>query len=129
MAEYKTFAERGAAVLLKLGVATNVVQAVPAPRVRQDRTYAAALALKNWSREHNVVLTRVQLVTEGPHARRSRLLFAKALGRHVKVGVTAVPVQDYDAEHWWRSSNGVRGVISELVAYGYARLLFWGGNE
>ncbi len=126
LSEYKTYAERGAAVLLKLGLTTNVVQAVPAERVRADRTYAAALALRNWSHEHKIKLTKVQLVSEGPHARRSRLLFARALGREVRVGVTAAPVTDYDPEHWWRSSSGVRGVIGELLAYGYAKFLFWG---
>ncbi len=126
LSEYKTYAARGAAVLLKLGLSTNVVQAVPAGRVRADRTYAAGLALHDWARDHQVKLTKVQLVSEGPHARRSRLLFARALGPGVKVGITAVPVTDYDPDHWWRSSAGVRGVIGELLAYAYAKLLFWG---
>ncbi len=124
--EYKSYAERGAAVLLKLGMPTNLVQAVPAPRVRADRTFASAAALGAWTREHNVRLTKVQLISEGPHARRSRLLCAKALGKEVQVGVTAVPVSDYDPDHWWRSSAGVRGVVGELLAYFYAKFLFRG---
>lgn len=125
LSEHKTYAERGAAILLKMGMPENVVQPVPAPRVQQDRTYACARALRQWSREHNFPLRKVQVVTEGPHARRSRLLFAKALGRDVEVGVTAVPILDYDPDKWWRSSAGVRGVIGELLAYCYARLFFW----
>ncbi|HEY5914759.1 MAG TPA: ElyC/SanA/YdcF family protein [Verrucomicrobiae bacterium] len=128
LSEYKTYAERGAAVLLKLGMATNLVQAVPAGRVRADRTYAAAVALNAWVREHKTPLSKLQVISEGPHARRSRLLFAQALGRGVQVGVTAVPVSEYDPQKWWRSSAGVRGVIGELLAYGYARFLFWGGE-
>jgi uncharacterized SAM-binding protein YcdF (DUF218 family) len=129
LSEYKTYAQRGAAILVKLGLETNLVQAVPAGWVRADRTYAAAVALRDWTREHNVTLTSVQLMSEGPHARRSRLLFAKALGRHVRVGITALPVTDYDPDHWWRSSTGVRGVIGELLAYGYARFFFWGNGS
>ena len=29
-----------------------------------------------------------------------------------------------DAAHWWRTSNGVRIVLNETIAYVYARLVF-----
>jgi DUF218 domain len=124
LAEYKTYAQRGAAVLLKLGLSAHEVQAAPAPRVRQDRTYAAAVGLRHWLRDHGVYETKLHVITEGPHARRSRLMFQEAFGPGVKVGITAVPVLDYDERHWWRYSAGVRGVVDEMVAYLYARFLF-----
>jgi hypothetical protein len=124
LSEYKTYAELGAAVLLKLGLSTNVVQPVPAPVVRQDRTYTMATSLRSWMREHGMSPTKVNLMTLGPHARRSRLLFEKALGKGVTVGVTAIPSRDFDSAHWWRSSYGVRIVISEALAYAYDRCLF-----
>jgi uncharacterized SAM-binding protein YcdF (DUF218 family) len=124
LSEYKTYAERGTATLLALGMSTNLVQAVPAPRVRQDRTYSCALALKKWANDHGRQFTRVNLLTVGPHARRSRLLFEKALGRELPIGVIAVPEPDYDTRHWWRSSNGFRSVTGEAIAYVYARFLF-----
>ncbi|MGH7970859.1 MAG: YdcF family protein [Limisphaerales bacterium] len=124
LSEYRTYAERGAAVLLKWGLTTNEVQAVPAPDVRQDRTYAAALTLGKWFREHHLAPTHVQLMSVGPHARRSRLLYQKALGPRVHVGVIAVPDKDYDPKRWWRYSAGVRGVIDETVAYIYAKFFF-----
>ncbi len=121
---YKTFAEVGAAILLKLGMSTKDVQAVPAPGVRQDRTWASAASLGRWLREHQANPRQVQLITEGPHARRSRLLFQKALGPGVTVGVTALPVRDFEERWWWCSSAGFRNVTGELLAYFYARLLF-----
>jgi hypothetical protein len=105
-------------------LSSNVLQEVTAPRVQQDRTFASALSLKNWSSEHGITLTRIHLFSEGPHARRSRLLFEKAFGRKVRVGVTAVCARDYDPHHWWRSSSGVRAVADELIAYAYARFIF-----
>jgi hypothetical protein len=122
--QFRSYAEGGAATLVKLGLATNLVQAVPAPRARQDRTYTSAVALREWWREHGVVTTQVHLFTAGPHARRSRLLFEKALGKNVAIGVTAIPAWDYDPEHWWRSSAGVRTVTDEALAYLYARFFF-----
>ena len=129
LSEYKNYAELGAAILIKLGLSTNVVQAVPAEAVRQDRTYAMAASLKRWLRQHGMSPAKVNLMTLGPHARRSRLLFEEALGKGVTVGVTAIPPRDFDGGRWWRSSAGVRTVISEALAYAYARCLFHPAEE
>ena len=129
LSEYKNYANLGAAVLVKLGLSTNDVQAVPTGLTRRDRTYAMALALKHWLRAHDLTPTKVNVITAGPHARRSRLMFEKALGNGVTVGVIAIPAKDYDEEHWWHYSQGVRTVIGELLAYAYARLLFYPPSE
>jgi hypothetical protein len=124
LSSYKTYAELGTATLLAIGMSSNVVQAVPAPRVKQDRTYACAVALKKWADEHGVQLTRINLMTVGPHARRSRLLFQKSFGKEMPIGIVAIPEPDYDTKHWWRSSLGFRAVTGETIAYLYARFLF-----
>ncbi len=127
--EHKTYAELGAGILLKLGMNTNNLQAIPAPWVRQDRTYVSAVSLRTWWREHPSAPKKVNLITVGTHARRSRLLFEKALGRNVAVGVISIPGNDFDAAHWWRSSAGFRIVTSEAIAYFYARVLFHPPND
>ena len=129
LSEYKNFAHLGAATLVRLGLSTNDVQAVPTGHTRRDRTYATAIALRHWLREHELAPTKVNLITGGPHARRSRLLFEKALGQGVTVGVIAVPENDYDERHWWHYSQGVRVIIDEMLAYAYARLLFHPAQE
>jgi len=129
LSEYKTYAELGAATLLKLGLDRDSVQAVPTPAVRQDRTFASALALKQWLQQHNAMPAELNLISLGPHARRSRLLFEEAFGRDVRVGIIALEDRDYDPAHWWKSSQGVRTVTDELIAYGYARLLFRPGKQ
>ena len=35
------------------------------------------------------------------------------------------PNPDYDQRHWWRYSQGVKDVLTEGVAYIYAKFLFW----
>ncbi len=124
LSEYRTFAELGAATLLRLGGGTNAVQAVPAPRVQLDRTYASAVALKNWLDSHAITETNFNVISLGPHSRRSRLLFEKALGKNYNVGVIAVGNQEYDTNHWWESSSGVRTMMDESIAYLYVRLSF-----
>jgi uncharacterized SAM-binding protein YcdF (DUF218 family) len=124
LSEYKTYAELGASVLIKLGLETNVVQAVPTPQVIQDRTFTSAVAVKKWLREHGIAASKINVFSSGPHARRSRLLYEKAMGKGITIGVIAAPEDDYDPEHWWRSSPGVRTVTGEAIAYLYARILF-----
>ena len=123
--DYKSYAQLGATTLMKIGLDSNVVQAVPAPFVRQDRTYTSALTLKRWLLAHDIKPTRIHLISEGPHTRRSRLLYQKAMGEGVVIGVTSVPCKEYDPQHWWRYSAGVRTVIGEGLAYLYARFLFF----
>jgi hypothetical protein len=126
--EYKTYAQLGAATLVKLGLGSNVVQAVPAPEVPQDRTYTSAATLRKWLGEQGPLPEALTVVSLGPHARRTRLLFQKALGPKVKVGIRAIGVREYDPQRWWASSNGVRNVVDEAVAYAYARFLFRAKN-
>lgn len=120
-----TYAERGAAIVRSKGIPSDAVQAVPAPHVDRDRTYTSAAALKNWQLEHGVTRRSYHVMTIGTHARRTRLLFEKALGEEAIVGITAIADPSYDPMRWWYTSAGVRTVIGETVAYGYARFLFW----
>ena len=100
------------------------VQPIPCWVERKDRTYNAALAVKQWFQENGVSVSSIDIMTLGPHARRSRLLFQKAFGKEVKVGVISVEDRDYDPAHWWRSSEGVREVLGEAIAYIYAKFFF-----
>jgi hypothetical protein len=124
LSEYRTTAEFGVATLLQMGIPKDSVQAVPAPLVRKDRTYASAVALKRWLDAQHVALPNLTVVAPGPHARRTRLLFQKAFGEETHVGVLATKDLNYDPQEWWRSSNGFRMEIGEAIAYIYARLLF-----
>jgi uncharacterized SAM-binding protein YcdF (DUF218 family) len=122
--DYQTAASVGADLLKKAGVPAELVQMVPSHVMGRDRTYSSATALRDWLREHDVQVRSLNIVTEGAHARRTRLLFEKALGSNVTVGVIAVPSPDFDARHWWLYSEGIEEVVNEGVAYVYAKFFF-----
>jgi hypothetical protein len=124
LSEYKSWAEHGAERLRRYGLAANVVVATPAPAVRQDRTFASAVALRRWFETNGGAPDALNVITGGAHARRTRLLFQQALSDTVKVGIIAHPNPNYDPARWWRSSAGVRAVVDETVAWLYARLFF-----
>ena len=87
---------------------------------RRDRTYLSAVALREAIIAYNLAETDLRLVTTGPHGRRSRMLFRKALGRDYRIGVTCLEEADYAPGEWYLYSHGVRSVVGELIAYLYA---------
>ena len=123
--DFMTSASVGADLLKRWGVPEERLHMVPCRVMDRDRTYASAVALRNWFREHNVVVSGINVVTEDLHARRTRLLFQKAFGKDVQVGIIAVANVDYPANRWWRYSQGLKDVVSEFAAYLYARVLFF----
>ncbi len=117
-------AEAAAMQLERYGMSPGSVTAVPCRVERKDRTYNTALAVKEWLEQNSISVTSIDVVTLGPHARRSRVLFQKAFGGKVKIGVIAIEDRGYDPAHWWQTSEGVREVIGEGIAYIYARIFF-----
>lgn len=122
--DHNTFAGVGAKRLKAAGVADESVQMVPSHLIGRDRTYNSAIALRSWLRDHNMHLQSVNVMTEDAHARRTRLLYQRALGNDLSVGIISIPNPDYDAMHWWRYSEGVREVLGEGIAYVYAKFFF-----
>jgi uncharacterized SAM-binding protein YcdF (DUF218 family) len=123
--DYQTSASVGAEALKKLGIPDEVIEMAPSRVIGRDRTYSSAVALRDWFREHNISVYSVNVLTQDCHARRTELLFQKALGKNVQVGIIAVANPDYNPKYWWRYSDGVREVIGESIAYIYARLFFY----
>ncbi len=118
-----TFASVAQSRLVRVGVPAAMIQYVPGWEVRRDRTYAAAVSLRKWCETNRVELKAFNLATLGPHARRSRLLYEKAFP-DAKIGIIPLTNAEYDAEHWWRYSEGVKETLAESVAYLYSRFLF-----
>jgi hypothetical protein len=119
-----TSASIGAGELRTAGVPSESLQMVASHVIGRDRTYYSAVALREWFREHNADVDSFNVMAESTHARRTWLLFQEAFGNKVKVGIIAVQNPDYDPRRWWESSDGFRDVISEAIAYLYAKLLF-----
>lgn len=127
--EYSTYADLYAATLRQLGVTPGQIVSVPARPVRTDRTYASALAVRDWLMQSSRPIESLDVFSLGVHARRSQWLFQRAIGDTIEVGVIAAPPEEYNADNWWNWSSGVRSVVDELVAYLYARFLFTPGDN
>lgn len=122
LSEYESNAQIAAATLLKLGLTTNEVVAVPSREWQRNRTLASALALRDYCQQNGLHPTALNLMSVGPHTRRSGLCFRRALGPDVAVGLLAVDTREYDAERWWKFSQGVKDVVGETLSVAYAWL-------
>ena len=124
LSEYKTWADLAASTLKNLNFPEDKIIAVPAHKnIKKDRTYHSILALQRRLYEEGFNEASIDMVSLGVHARRSWFLYEKVFSS-VNVGVVAISPNDYDASRWWLSSAGVRNVISESIAYLYARFIF-----
>ena len=122
-----TYARMAMKRLQRISKDLEKVRSVPSPNAERDRTYASAIAVRDWLAKEGVEVRCLNVMTMGPHGRRSRLMFEKAFGPEVEIGILSGRSREYDPAHWWRSSEGVKEILSEGAAYLYARFLFgWG---
>jgi len=119
-----TYAHLAGERLVRFGVLPEMVRIVPISGRQRDRTHAFAVALHKCFDEERAGPRTLDVVTLGVHARRSRLLFSRVFGKSTDVRVHAIENRQYDPASWWRYSEGVKEVVSEGVAYLYAKLLF-----
>lgn len=122
--EYTDGAEFAAARLRHLGADMRLISAVAAPVAYRDRTWHMASAVRDWLNENEDFPEAINLVSISTHARRSRMLYQRALGSNVKVGVISVETRSFDIKNWWKTSAGVKTTIMELISYLYAKLNF-----
>ncbi len=116
-------------ILKGAGVDERRIVKVPSQPAVKDRTFALAVALRNWLLASGMPGKAVNVYTLGAHARRSRLLFRKALGPDSTIGIISCADPDYDPKQWWETSEGFKTVIDETIAYIYTQLFFFPANK
>ncbi|MES2569311.1 MAG: hypothetical protein V4710_04570, partial [Verrucomicrobiota bacterium] len=98
------------------------LHAIAAPPVVRDRTYASAMALREWFKTQGRPIPAMNVVSLGTHSRRTHFLFEHAFKPAIDVGMIRITDQNFEARRWWLSSSGFRMVSDELLAYLYVCL-------
>ncbi|MCB0805018.1 MAG: hypothetical protein KDC05_04415 [Bacteroidales bacterium] len=96
----------------------------PASRVDRDRTYTAALTLKAWFIQNKIFPGRINVVSFSCHSRRTGILYRKAFRDFAEVGMISVPDNSYDYNQWYKTSKGVRMILSETIGCLYSIIFF-----
>jgi hypothetical protein len=118
--EQKSSAELAAGRLRALGVDERRIVVLAVPSSERHQTYTSAVTLKDWLIRSKTEATGVNVFTLGAHARKSLVLFQRALGPRVKVGVIAGTEDTYDQKWWWLSGRGIYVVARKVLGYIYA---------
>jgi hypothetical protein len=124
---FATYADLAATRARALGVGEGALAVVPAPASAQERTFRSAVSVRQWAEGSGEPITALDVYSYGTHARRSRWLYQLAFGENVVVGVIASPPTTYTTERWWRSSDGTRDILTELIAWTWMRFFFHPG--
>ncbi len=110
---WPTYAHSAQAALVRKGVPSSLITAVPAYGLPRSRTWGNAHAFGIQARNDD--LAAYDVATLGVHARRSRNLFRAASGRQVHVGVVALTDPYCTKTNWWRSYRGWATLIKEVL--------------
>lgn len=108
-----TFAHASAGFLLNEGIPADHLIVAPAATGQESRTLANALGFATLARD--MAITKVDVISLGVHARRSRKMFRKACGSGMEVGVIALPDPEVPRSTWWRSPKGWVRMMKEVV--------------
>jgi hypothetical protein len=117
-----TYDDLAAKRLQKLGFDTKKLVKISVPGVSAGRTLASATAVKRWLSSSGISVCCVEVFTKGVHARKSWILFRRALGDGYRVGIIAGSDESYDRRFWFFSTRGIRIVVRNLAGYVYSTL-------
>ena len=124
LAAYHNTAEIAGRSLIKLGFDSTKLVMVATDEYRNERTYNSAVRLKQWLRANHPEIRAINVMTMGVHGARSQLLFQKALGDAVRVGIISVANSYYGPDSWWKTSKGFRETMNEAIGYFYVSFFF-----
>jgi hypothetical protein len=109
--------------LLSLGIDSSSVIAVPAKKVRINRTLTSALAFRDWLNTTSIKIKGINIISLGPHARRTWMTYNKILKEKYEIGIIALPDIKYDNSRITVILNTVRQTLG-IVYYWFILMLY-----
>ena len=118
-----SYAEIAGQELIQLGIPEDRVIVATSGETQHQRTFNSAIAAWRALENRGIRPQHANLLTLGPHARRSHLVYSKVFAPATKVGVIAWVPADYGSTPWWRSMRRTKCLFKEIVGYPFELLL------
>jgi hypothetical protein len=118
-----SYAQGAADELARCGIPREKIILAPARSTGRERTFESAVAVSRKLQSLSINSKSINVFTWGPHARRSRLVFAKVEGPETEVGAVGWTPSYYQASPWWRSSDRTKELLTETAGYIFEILL------
>jgi hypothetical protein len=115
--DHSSYAEIAKKELLKSGIAEESIIVGSIREIERERTFKSAVATWQALQRRGVHPRAINVLTLGPHARRSRLVYEKVYAPDVQVGVIAFVPPWYRSQPWWLSRARTKCLLKEVVGY------------
>jgi hypothetical protein len=112
------YADYSAFCLRYLGHNDSIV-ALPVLNSNINRTYSCAQSFNKWYLSSSFKGKPVNIVSLGPHSRRTWMTYRRVLGKNADVGIIMVNNEKYNKNNWWKSLYGIKATIHEMASYIY----------
>jgi len=123
--EVTNYADFAALSMMSFGFDRNLIITVSASNAKWNRTFASAIAFKNWLVNRGNDITAVNIYTYSTHARKSIEIYRRILAPlNIEVGVISSHPVDFDPRKWFLCKKGMKWVIMETIGYFYALLVY-----
>jgi hypothetical protein len=114
-----SYAEGAQHELIRSGVAEARIIVATAEDVELQFIFESAVAVSRALQAKGIQPKNVNVFTFGPHARRTRLVFAKVFQPRTKVGVISWAPLNQKMVPWWHSSDRAIDLLTETAGYLY----------
>jgi len=92
--------------LIRIGVDPSRIVAVPGEKTYINRTLKSILAFRDWLKVSKCTVKGINIISSGPHARRTWMIYNKILGKDYRVGIIYFP--DF------KNRDSLQNVLNEL---------------
>jgi hypothetical protein len=89
--DFNSAAERAKSWLVSQGIDSTLIIAVPGRKSRINRTLASALAFRDWLTRSRINVKGINIMSSGPHARRTWMTYNKVLDGKYEIGIISLP--------------------------------------
>lgn len=117
------YAELAEQELIGLGVPQERIVVAPTGEIEHERTFKSAVAAWRALQKRGIHPRAINVLTLGPHARRTRLVYGKVYAPATLVGMIAWAPAYYHTQPWWESNARTKCFLKEIVGYPFEVLL------
>lgn len=103
--------------LQELGIPSANVLACPATYASWRRTSKMAQAIREKIAQLGLKPKGINVITAGPHARETWVAYQHVFGEQMPVGIISIPKNNYPADRWWLSQQGLIWVPKDFIAW------------
>jgi DUF218 domain len=118
-----SYAQGAANELGRAGIPREKIILARAENTERARTFESAVSVFQTLESLTIKPASINVFTWGPHARRSRLVYAKVYTNRARIGVISWLPATRPVEAWWQSSEQAKEFLTESVGYLFEWLL------